>query len=177
MLSRPRFGEGWVKSGWTQRTRRERHWSKISARYVYGTRNTLCSTPSDGYLTRNPPLSCLPSQSALPQRVPWQHVILEHRARAQRVLHPRAHLASPRRARLAPAPLHALHQRTRTVALATRLRALRALLLRQRWMSFGTALPARHRHRHDRDHYNRRGCPHRVFIGILPEGSCRAIPQ
>ena len=119
-------------------------------------------------LVEQPPADMAALLHTFPSTPP---VILECRVCAQRVIHPGAHIASPRRARLLPAPLHALHQRTRIVALATR---LRALFLRQRWMPFGTAHPARHRHLDDD---NQRSCPHRMLVGVLPEGPRRAIPQ
>ena len=153
---------------WRDRVARE---EDESTGYAYP-RSHICDRIDmrDGYILSNrfvfklveqPPADMAALLHTFPSAPP---VILEHRVRAQRVIHPGPHIVSPRRALLSPAPLHALHQRTRIVALATRLRTLRAHFLRQRRMPFGTAHPARHRHRDD---HNQRSCPHRVLVAFF----------
>lgn len=92
------------------------------------------------------------------------HVVFNHRACAQRVLHPRAHITPPRRTRLSPPPLHPLHQRPSPVAPPSRLRTLLFLFLRQRRMPL-------------RADPSRRPGAHRVLAGVLPQRACRALPQ
>ena len=86
------------------------------------------------------------------------HVIFNHRACAQRVLHSRAHIAPPRRTRLSPPPLHPLHQRPSPIAPPSRLRTLLFLLLRQRQTRL-------------RADPSRLPGAHRVLAGVLPQKS------
>jgi hypothetical protein len=98
----------------------------------------------------------------------FKHVVFKHRARPQRVLHPRTYIPPSRLTRLSPAPLHPLHQRPTTLTSSSRLRPLLILLLRQRRMPL----------RADPSRPSRRiSGPHRVLAGILPQRAFRTFPQ